>query len=141
MAWSKKYCRETFAEAIEVYRAEHEWCALCGIPEAQTWRFCYPGGLQLAHVFAGCHRKDVPENVLMLCSTCHGRQHAGGNRFNGVDMPPITLGVLLALKREMGELKCDVLENVTGYKAAWIAEQVSEAPQYYLELRGRWRRG
>lgn len=88
----------------------------------------------MAHIFGGVHRKDHPANVLMLCSRCHTAQHNPG-RINGEEMAPITTGVLLRLKQELGEFDAETLAEITGYTQAWITELVESVPEQYLRER------
>lgn len=95
--------------------------------------------MQLAHIYGGPNRKQHPCNVLALCERDHRHEHTKGVTERGVRLPEITKGVLLAAKLELGELDCETLEKITGYKAAHIRELVTAIPEHYRAERKRWR--
>jgi hypothetical protein len=137
--WSKEWCEQEFGSAVEDYRASHDFCALCGIRDEQCHWPHRSGPLQLAHIFAGPHRKCHPAAVLMLCERCHRHEHTRGVVKDGVRLPLITKGVLLGAKAELGELDCETLAKITGYQAGYIRDLIEPIPNTFLLERKAWR--
>ena len=119
-------------------------CALCGIWEHETPYHRFSAKLDMAHIISrgkGGKRANCVENVLFLCSSCHGAQHSHNYVYDGQMWPNITLPMLVRAKGELNELDAEVVASIAGWTPEYVLELVeTELPEVILMEREVWAR-
>ena len=79
--------------AYDRYFADHQYCQACGVP---AHRAPWPG-LSRHHI---CKpgRSDEPCNLIVICDRDHSLAEGRAIRVDGVLLPLLPLGVILAIK-------------------------------------------
>lgn len=97
----------------------------------------------MAHIFSRSKagkKGDCVENVLLLCSTCHGAHHNTDYIYEGIKWPDIDLCLLLKVKLEMNEMNLDQLALVSGFQPRFISHLAKvKFPKQITSERMRWK--
>lgn len=119
-----------------LWMQERDRCAVCGIATWQMYRERWPFWLQCHHI---CKpgRSDEPCNFLPVCERCH--RVIEGERVpcgKGIYCPPLPMGVVLWIKREMTSKEWRPGRLAELYHRA--LPELQEIPDFYLQERERW---
>ena len=116
---------------------------MCWIPSGRCAQFRFNPSLEMAHMFSrgkAGRAADCLENVLLLCSTCHGSHHQSDYIHDGIKWPNIDLCLLLKVKLEMNELNLDQLVLISGFQPRFIKHLTQvKFPEQITAERMRWK--
>lgn len=125
-------------KARKAWNREHDHCQICWKPEGLV---LFPP-MQTHHIIKN-GRSDEPCNLLRVCPACHGIIE--GERWpmkGGGYWPRITLGMILKIKHDEGQLDLDRLTML--YRGRQRTEHydplpaLEELPEEYQKERQKW---
>ena len=118
-------------------------CAMCWIPSGRCAQFRFNPALEMAHIFSrgkAGKKADCIENVILLCSTCHGAHYSTAYVYNDILWPNIDTCLLLKVKLELNEMNLDQLTIVSGFQPRFIKHLTQVAfPKQITSERMRWK--